>query len=203
MKLPIMIIGGVIIALVAAGAGFFGGMTYAQTQAQSQVNNFVQQRAIQNAQGGNAQGGAQPNAQNVATDPCGFPTRNFQNQNAQGGNRGGQPGQGNSQNQQGGNFQRGGGFFGGQFGGLNPAQLGNCVARGQIKSVNGDTLEISTAAQVIIVKVNDQTLISKTDKGALSDLQVGDRVTVFSKETGDAPTASTIQLQRPIVAPQQ
>jgi hypothetical protein len=189
MKLPIIIIGAVIIAVVAAGAGFFGGMTYAQTQAQNTAANFIQQRAIQNAQGGSAPGG---NAQNVATDACGFPIRNVQNA------------QNNPQNAQG-NFggRQFGGQFGGAFGGLNPAQLGNCVARGQIKAVNGDTLEISTADKVVLVKVNDRTLISKTDKGALSDLQPGDRVTVFSQETGDSPTASTIQLQRPITQPQQ
>lgn len=185
MKLPFIIIGAVVVAIVAVGAGFFGGMTYAQTQAQTQVNDFVQQRARQNAQDGATQ--------NVETDPCGFPIRN--QQNAQGNN---QNRQGNNQNRQGGNGQRGG-----IFGGLDPEQLGNCVARGQIKAVNGDTVEISTADKVIVVKVNNDTLISKTDKGALSDLQPGDRVTVFSKETGDSPTASTIQLQRPIVLPQQ
>lgn len=197
MKLSVIIIGAVILAIVAAGAGFFGGMTYAQTQAQNTATNFIQQRAIQNAQGDNPQGGAQ----NVATDPCGFPIRNAQNQNAQGNN---QNAQGNNPNPQG-NFggRQFGGQFGGAFGGVNPAQFGNCVARGQIKAVNGDTVEISAADKVVIVKVNDQTLISKTDKGALADLQPGDRVTVFSKETGDSPTASTIQLQRPIVQPRQ
>lgn len=196
MKLPIIIIGAIVLAIVAAGAGFFGGMAYAQTQAQNTATNFVQQRAIQNAQGGNAPGG---NAQNVATDPCGFPIRNVQN--AQGNN---QNAQGNNQNPQG-NFggRQFGGGFGGAFGGVNPAEFGNCVARGQIKSVTGDTVEISTADKVVIIKVNDQTLISKTDKGALSDLQPGDRVTVFSKEKGNSPTASTIQLQRPVVQPQQ
>lgn len=194
MKLPVIIIGAVILAIVAAGAGFFGGMAYAQSQAQNTATNFIQQRAIQNAQNGSAQNGG---AQNFATDPCGFPIRNGQTQNAQGGNANGQFGQGNTGGRQ---F---GGQFGGTFGGINPEQFGNCVARGQIKAVNGETLEISTADKVVIVKVSDQTLISKTDKGALSDLQPGDRVTVFSKETGDSPTASTIQLQRPIVQPQQ
>lgn len=191
MKLPIIIIGAIVIAAVAAGVGFFGGMTYAQSQAQAAANTFLQQRAIQNAQGGNTQGG---NTQNVATDACGFPIRNTNNTQATG-----QPGQNNAQ---------GGGRPFGQFGGafssgLDPAQVGNCVARGQIKSVNGDTVEISTANSVVIVKVNDGTLISKTDRGTIADLQPGDRVTVYSKETGDSPTASTIQLQRPIVPPQQ
>jgi len=195
MKLPIIIGGAIVLALVAAGAGFFGGMTYAQTQAQNATANFIRQRAVQNTFDGNAPGG---NAQNVAAGPCGFPTRNFQNQNAPGGAPNGNPDENNGQNQ-GGNFQRGGGQFGGgQFGGLNMAQLGDCVARGQIKTVNGDTVEISTANSVVTIKVNDQTLISKTAQGALSDLQPGDRVTVFSQENGDTPTASAIQLQRPL-----
>lgn len=203
MKLPIIIIGAVVLAVIAAGAGFFGGMSYAQAQAASAANTFFQQRAGQNAQGGNGQFGSGQfgNGQTAANNPCGFPTgdRNF----GQGNTQPGQTGQ-TGQNAQGTTGQRGqfGGGFGG-FGGFNPAQFGNCVARGQIKSVNGDTVEISTADKVVVVKVNDATLISKTDKGALSDLQPGDRVTVFSKETGDSPTASTIQLTRPITTTQQ
>ncbi len=199
MKLASIVIGAVVLAVVAAGAGFFGGMTYAQTQAQNATERFIQQRAVQNAAGG-ATGG---NAQTFAAGPCGFPTRGAQNQNAQGGAQNRQFGQNNGQNTQGGNFQRGNGQFGGAFGNTNFDQMGDCVARGQIKAVNGNTLEISTADSVVTVKVNDQTLISKTEQGALSDLQPGDRVTVFSKESGDAPTASAIQLQRPITQPQQ
>jgi hypothetical protein len=194
MKLPIVIIGAIVIAVLAAGGGFFGGMTYAQSQAQSTANTFLQQRAVQNGQGGGAQGGGQL----AANDPCGFGGRFTQNRN--GGQTNGQSGQGNFQGQQRQGGQNGG-AFGGPFGDF--AQLGNCVARGQIKAVNGNTIEISTATSVVTVKVNDQTLISKTDRGTLADLQPGDRVTVFSKETGDSPTASTIQLQRPITQTQQ
>jgi hypothetical protein len=57
-------------------------------------------------------------------------------------------------------------------------------------------VEISTADSIVTVKVNDATVITKTDRGTLADLQVGDRVTVFSKETGKDPTASGIQLQK-------
>lgn len=89
----------------------------------------------------------------------------------------------------------------GQFRGAN-SQLGAPVANGQVKSVNGDTIEISTAQSVVTVKVNDSTVISKTDRGTVSDLQVGDRVTVFSKETGDTPTASGIQIQAVVPTPQ-
>jgi len=189
MKLSIIIIGAIALTLAAAGAGFFGGMTYAQAQTQNAAANFMQQRAARNGTNNNPQNG---NAQNFATDACGLPIRDAQNQTARG----------NSQNEQNGNFPRGG-QFGGQFGGLNPTQFGNCVARGQIKTVNGATVEISAADKVITIKVNDQTLISKTAQGALSDLQPGDRVTVFSQETGDTPTASAIQLQRPLALPKQ
>lgn len=89
----------------------------------------------------------------------------------------------------------------GQFRGAN-SQLGAPVAIGQVKSVNGNTVEISTAQSVVTVKVNDSTVISKTDRGTVSDLQVGDRVTVFSKETGDTPTASGIQIQAIVPTPQ-
>jgi uncharacterized protein YneF (UPF0154 family) len=73
--------------------------------------------------------------------------------------------------------------------------FGNMVARGQIKTISGDSLQISTADKVVTVKVNDKTVISKTVQGILADLKEGDRVTVFSRESGDTPTASTIQLQ--------
>lgn len=189
MKLPIIIIGAIVVAAFAAAGGFFGGMTYAQTQAQNTVSDFARQRAIQNAPGNITQGA--PNAAANANDPCGFGAQVFQlpqgappnDPNATTGQQGRRPGAG-------------------QFGGTGGFTLpGNCVARGQIKSVNGDTVEISTANSVITVKVNDATMITKTERGTVSDLQVGDRVTVFSQESGDTPTASGIQLQRNLPAP--
>ena len=201
MKIAYIIIGGILLAALAGAGGFFGGMTYAQSQAQNAVSTFAQQRAIQAQQ-------ANTTTQNGATnanDPCGFGAQVFQlpagaqggtapvNPNAAQGQQGGQQGQ-----------RRQGGQFGGAgFGGFAGAQLGNCVARGQIKAVNGDTVEISTANSVVTVKVNDATMITKTERGAISDLQVGDRVTVFSQETGANPTASGIQLQRNLPQPNQ
>lgn len=108
----------------------------------------------------------------------------------------GQPGTGQTGQ---GTFPQGG--QGGFRGGANAA-LGAPVANGQIKSVNGDTVEISTADSVVTVKVNDQTQITKTDRGTVGDLTVGERVTVFSKETGDSPTASGIQVNAAQPAPQ-
>lgn len=152
------IVGAIVFAAVAGAGGFFGGMAYAQSQAQNSVADFTRQRAAANQQGGN--------------DPCGFGGRfQFPQGSGQTGNQGG------------------------QGGGPSRAQLGNCVARGQIKSVNGNAVEISTADKVVTVQVTDQTVISKTDQGTLTDLKAGERVTVFSRDSGDNPTASTIQLQ--------
>ncbi len=185
MKTAYVIIGGILLAVLAGAGGFFGGMTFAQAQAQNTVADFARQRANQNQPGNTTQG-----APNAANNPCGVGGAGAFQPNAGQGNP-----QGQGQRPGGGQFG-GGGFGGGNFGGFGGAQVGNCVARGQIKAVNGDAVEISTADKVVTVKVNDATVITKTDRGTISDLQVGDRVTVFSQETGDTPTASGIQLQR-------
>jgi hypothetical protein len=99
---------------------------------------------------------------------------------------------GNQQDAQGAN---GGNSFNRQGGQGNFQQFGQLVARGQVKSVDGNTLQISTAQSVVTVKVDTKTAISKTDAGSLSDLKAGTRVTVFSRETGDSPTASFVQIQ--------
>ena len=196
MKIAYVIIGAVILAGLAGAGGFFGGMTYAQSQAQNTVSDFARARAAQGQ--ANAQG-----APGGAGGPCGFGNFSFQQGGAQGNTQqGGAQGsaQGTGQGSTQGTGQRRQGQGGGQFGGFGGpdgfGQLGNCVARGQIKSVNGDTVEISTADSVVTVKVNPDTQITKTERGTSTDLQVGDRVTVFSKETGSNPTASGIQLQR-------
>ena len=190
MKIAYVVIGAIVLAVAGGSGGFYGGMAFAQSQATTTVSDFARQRAAQDGQTG--QGG-----QASANDPCGF-GRGFDRagQSAQSGSQGGSGQNGTtSQGTQGGqaNGQRGQGGQFGAFGGL--AQLGSCVARGQIKAVNGDTVQISTANNVVTVKVNDQTIISKTDRGTIADLKAGDRVTVFSKETGASPTASGIQLQ--------
>lgn len=196
MKIAYVIIGAVVLAVLAGAGGFFGGMTYAQSQAQNTASDFARQRAIQGGQG-NGSGGA-----TAAAGPCGFGGfGGFQGNGGQGAQGGAPSGTGQT-NQTGGQgtgqgTRRQG--TGGPFGGGNPfggaGFAGSCVARGQIKSVDGNTVQISTADSVVTVKVNDSTIISKTDRGTISDLQVGDRVTVFSQETGDSPTASGIQLQ--------
>lgn len=200
MKIAYVVIGAILLAVLAGAGGFFGGMTYAQSQAQNTVANFARQRAVQNQQEG-TNGATATNANN----PCGFGGQAFQLPAGAGqGNapQGATQGTGTgTQGQQDTGRRQGSGQFGapgGAFGGFGGAQLGNCVARGQVKAVNGDTVEISTADKVITVKVNDATVITKTDRGTAADVQVGDRVTVFSHETGDSPTASGIQLQKAV-----
>ncbi len=187
----VYIIIALVLIIVAGAGGFYGGMAYAQGQNTNTAgNSFVQSRAVNGQGGGNGQ-------QASALGPCGFPQR----QGGQGGNGG------NGGNFQGGNGGTGGnggqggngGYFQGRGGqGGNFAQFGNCIARGSIKSIDpqAGTMEISTPVNVVTVKlVNGTTQITKTDLGSISDLKVGDRVTVFSKDTGDSPAASEIQLQ--------
>jgi hypothetical protein len=51
--------------------------------------------------------------------------------------------------------------------------------------------------------VDNNTIISETARGSINDFKTGDRVTVFSTQTGDSPTASIIMLTRPITPTQQ
>jgi hypothetical protein len=108
----------------------------------------------------------------AASGPCGFPQRT-------GGSNRQASGQGGGQ----------GGFQG------TPQQFGTCVARGTVKSIDGSTIQISTPVSVVTVKVDGTTIVSKTVVGSPSDLKTGDRVTVYSTQSGDSPTASMVQLQ--------
>jgi hypothetical protein len=62
-----------------------------------------------------------------------------------------------------------GGFNRGGFGG---------GAQGQVKSIDGNTLTISTAQNVTTVTLSGTTTIMKSDPGTIADLKVGDRVLV-------------------------
>jgi len=170
------IVGAIVLVVLAGAGGFYGGVTYAQSQSNNNaLSAFQQQRAA----GGNSQTGG-------TAGPCGFVSRNGAGGNRQFG-QGGQTGQGG---------QSGQGGQGGQTGqGGNFAQLGQCVARGPIKSVNGNTIEVSTPVSVVTITVGSNTIISKTDTGSLSDLKPGDRVTVLSADSGTSPTASMISIQ--------
>jgi hypothetical protein len=127
---------GMIIVVVAVGAGaFYGGTVYAATQ----VNNT--RTAFFNGRGGNGGGGGY------------------------GGNGG--PGGGG----------RGGGVI------------------GTIKSVNGNTMLVSTAQNVTTVTLTGSTTIAKTVNGTTADLQPGQNVTVRGQaDSSGNVTATTIQL---------
>ena len=74
------------------------------------------------------------------------------------------------------------------------AAAGN-FATGQVKSINGSDLEISTATEVTKVKLTDKTQIQKTVSGAPSDIKTGERVVVQgSKGVDGAVEASNVQL---------
>jgi len=64
----------------------------------------------------------------------------------------------------------GGGGGGGGFGG------GGVF--GTVKSISGNTLQISTPQNVTTVSLSDATTVMKTITGTVSDIQVGDIITV-------------------------
>jgi len=92
----------------------------------------------------------------------------------------------------GGNGQGQGGFGGqGGAGQFNPANL----AAGEVKQVDGNTIQLSTATEVLTVKVSDQTQIQKMGAGSLSDIQTGERVTVQGTKGADGVfSAERIQI---------
>jgi hypothetical protein len=77
---------------------------------------------------------------------------------------------------------------GGQTGGaqFNPANF----ASGQVKEINGDTMQLSTATEVLTVKISDQTQIRKMGEGSLSDIQPGERVTLQGTRGSDGTFAA-------------
>jgi hypothetical protein len=86
-----------------------------------------------------------------------------------------------------------------QAGGARNAQGGAAAAgnfaAGQVKSINGNDLEISTATEVTKVKLTDKTQIQKTVSGTPSDIKAGERVVVQGSKGADgAIEASSIQL---------
>jgi len=85
------------------------------------------------------------------------------------------------------------GFPGGQGGGapFNPANM----VTGQVKQVDGTTVQISTASAVETVKIDSKTQIQKMAAARASDLQPGERVTVQGARNADGTfTAQSIQV---------
>jgi hypothetical protein len=97
-----------------------------------------------------------------------------------------------STGQSGGSFSGQGGS-GGQNGGqqFNP----NNFAAGQVKQIDGNTIQLSTAQAVVTVKLSDKTQIEKMGSGSLSDIQTGERITVQGTRGADGVmTAQSIQI---------
>jgi len=64
---------------------------------------------------------------------------------------------------------------------------------GQIKSIDGNTITLSTAQAETKVTFSDATVIEKTENGAASDLQAGQQVTVTGRGDADGNfTASQV-----------
>ena len=112
--------------------------------------------------------------------------QNVRNEFFQG--RGGQGG-GNGQ------FAQGQGGQGGQPG-QNGQSARRPVAFGTVKSVQGNTLEVTAAdGSTVTVTTNAQTTVQKTVTGTVSDIKAGDRVSVAGNNSGGTVTATEISIQ--------
>lgn len=89
--------------------------------------------------------------------------------------------------------QRGAGGGGGQGQGTGRAAGG--FATGQVTTIAGGVIELSTAQAAVKVNVTDQTQVLKMDAGALTDIKPGDRITVQGDRQADGTiTATRIQI---------
>ena len=78
----------------------------------------------------------------------------------------------------------GGGFGGGVF--------------GTVKTVNGNTITVSTAQNVTTVTLSDSTVIMKSTTGTPADIQVGAQITVRGqRDSSGNVTATNVQLLPP------
>ena len=68
-------------------------------------------------------------------------------------------------------------------------------ASGQVKQIDGNTIQLSTAQNVLTVKLTDQTQIQKMGQGSPSDIQTGERITIQGTKGADGVfTAQMIQI---------
>jgi hypothetical protein len=82
-------------------------------------------------------------------------------------------------------------FGGGAGGGAGGAGRG---AFGQIKTIDGNTITLSTPQSVVTVTLSGTTVISKTVTGAIGDLKVGDTIVVRGQRDASGNiTATNIQ----------
>jgi hypothetical protein len=71
------------------------------------------------------------------------------------------------------------GFFGGRG------------TTGQVKTIEGDTMTVSTAQDVTTVYLSDKTQIEKSVAGAITDLQPGTRVQVTGEQDSNGTISAT------------
>ncbi len=85
---------------------------------------------------------------------------------------------------------------GGQAGQSGGAQFNSAnFAIGQVKQIDGNTVQLSTATEVLKVTISDQTQIQKTGQGSLGDIQPGERITVQGTKASDGSfSAQMIQI---------
>ncbi len=94
-----------------------------------------------------------------------------------------QPAEGNFQGF--GNNPGGGRFFGGGI-------------SGQVKSIDGNVMTISTAQNVLTVNLSDSTVYLKSSRAAQSDVVVGDQVMVTGqRDSNGNMTASQVLITKP------
>jgi hypothetical protein len=84
--------------------------------------------------------------------------------------------------------QTGGGFP--QAGGQNFGFPGGRGTTGQVKSIAGSVMTLSTAQNVTTVNLSDSTQIQKTVSGTTQDLQPGTRVMVTGEKANDGGIAA-------------
>jgi hypothetical protein len=69
--------------------------------------------------------------------------------------------------------------------------IGGGATSGQVKSIEGDVLTLSTAEEVATVNLSAETQIEMTVAGDLADLQVGMRVLVIGEEDSEGGIAAS------------
>jgi hypothetical protein len=102
--------------------------------------------------------------------------------------------QSNQANQVRAQFQRSRGITGSGSGGAQAAGFGGGTF-GQLKSVNGNTLTVSTQNGDVTVDLTATTQIEKTTAGTPADLQAGDQLVVRGQsDSSGTVTAQQIQI---------
>jgi hypothetical protein len=96
------------------------------------------------------------------------------------------------------NGRGGTGGTGGGGGGAGGGGFGGGGTFGVVKSISGNTIQISTPQNVTTVNLTDATVIQKTVTGAVADIHVGDTITARGqRDSSGNVTATTIQVLPP------